>query len=209
MLLDLALIMGAGGAIIARVDPHRDRSGSIHRHAQWHGPRPRSCADSGAGDTALADDGANPNPHVCLVQRHAGCRRGLGLLGCWRADTGCNFAGNSRSQRNARRLWKLCGADAALRAGLLFLPRSVESTSPKGFQVTPEAKRVVFKISALFSIDAGGGFITRTLMAQFFISNFGHEGVNEAVVGELYFLAAFPTFSPTSARRTLAAASGL
>lgn len=72
----------------------------------------------------------------------------------------------------------------------LFLPRSVESEKPRDFKVTPHARRVVFRISALFSIDAlGGGFITRTLMVMFFVTRFGHEGVNEATVGQLYFFA--------------------
>ncbi|CAG0934462.1 hypothetical protein PLCT1_02743 [Planctomycetaceae bacterium] len=72
----------------------------------------------------------------------------------------------------------------------LFLPRSVEAQTSSGFKITPHAKRVVFRISALFSIDAlGGGFITRTLMVMFFVTRFGAEGVNEATVGQLYFLA--------------------
>lgn len=72
----------------------------------------------------------------------------------------------------------------------LFLPRSVEAQTPRDFKITPHARRVVFRISALFSIDAlGGGFITRTLMVMFFVTRFGHEGVNEATVGQLYFFA--------------------
>jgi MFS family permease len=86
------------------------------------------------------------------------------------------------------------GAYAALMLlsalGYVLLPRSVESEKPREFPVTPQTKRVVFRISALFSIDAlGGGFITRTLMVLFFVTNFGGEGVNETTMGQLYFLA--------------------
>jgi MFS family permease len=74
--------------------------------------------------------------------------------------------------------------------GYVLLPRGVESEKPREFAVTPQTKRVVFRISALFSIDAlGGGFITRTLMVLFFVTNFGGEGVNETTIGQLYFLA--------------------
>jgi MFS family permease len=86
------------------------------------------------------------------------------------------------------------GAYAALMLlsalGYVLLPRSAESEKPREFAVTPQTKRVVFRISALFSIDAlGGGFITRTLMVLFFVTNFGGEGVNETTMGQLYFLA--------------------
>jgi MFS family permease len=72
----------------------------------------------------------------------------------------------------------------------LLLPRSVEVEKPREFAVAPQTKRVVVRLSALFSIDAlGGGFITRTLMVLFFVTNFGGQGVNETTMGQLYFLA--------------------
>ena len=116
-----------------------------------------------------------------------------GALGALAAGLPLLFA----QQRGMAELAALRGGFGAY-AGLLafcallylFLPRSVEAEKPRGFAVTPHARRVVFKISALFSIDAlGGGFITRTLMVMFFVTRFGHEGVNEATVGQLYFFA--------------------
>jgi len=54
-----------------------------------------------------------------------------------------------------------------------------------GSTVTPETKRVVGKIAALFSIDAfGGGFLTDALVAYWFFRRFG---ATEAKLGLLFF----------------------
>jgi MFS family permease len=51
--------------------------------------------------------------------------------------------------------------------------------------VTPEARKVVTRISALFALDGlGGGFLTTALLSYFFYARFG---VNEQGMGLLFF----------------------
>jgi MFS family permease len=51
--------------------------------------------------------------------------------------------------------------------------------------VSPESRRIVLRISALFTIDAlGGGFLTTALISYFFFKRFG---VEEGVIGALFF----------------------
>jgi MFS family permease len=70
----------------------------------------------------------------------------------------------------------LCIAVAAL---YLFLSSAVEVANTIGLPTTgtkiaPESKRIVTKLTALFSIDAfGGGFLTDALVAYWFFRRFG------------------------------------
>lgn len=193
MLLDLALIMGAGGAIIAL-----GSTPIVIGAAAFIGMLNGMGRDRGAAlilEQAILPSLTTAQTRTRTFAWYNAMQDAGGALGSLAAGVPILVA-TSQGIPEVNAMRGGFGAYAGLMLlcalAYLFLPRSVESTSPKGFQVTPEAKRVVFKISALFSIDAlGGGFITRTLMAQFFISNFGHEGVNEAVVGQLYFLALF------------------
>jgi MFS family permease len=51
--------------------------------------------------------------------------------------------------------------------------------------VSARSRAIVFKISALFAIDSlAGGFLTTALLSYFFFERFG---VNEAVIGTLFF----------------------
>jgi len=71
-----------------------------------------------------------------------------------------------------------------------FLTPEVElhKTTP-GFaqmEVTPQARRIVRKISALFALDAGGGgFLADALLAYWFFQRFG---MNEQSLGLLFFI---------------------
>jgi MFS family permease len=72
-------------------------------------------------------------------------------------------------------------------AGLyLGLSGSVESVSgPLERKVSPESRRMLFKISSLFALDSlGGGFFTTALLSVFFFERFGIE---EAALGLLFF----------------------
>jgi len=53
--------------------------------------------------------------------------------------------------------------------------------------VSPAAKRIVYKLSALFTLDSiGGGFLANTLLAYWFFRRFG---VGEEWLGPLFFAA--------------------
>jgi len=53
--------------------------------------------------------------------------------------------------------------------------------------VSPESKRIVYKLSALFTLDSiGGGFLANTLLAYWFFRRFG---VGEEWLGPLFFAA--------------------
>jgi MFS family permease len=81
----------------------------------------------------------------------------------------------------------LCLAVATL---YLFLSSAVEVANPIGLPTTgtkiaPESKRIVAKLTALFSLDAfGGGFLTDALVAYWFFRRFG---IGEEGLGALFF----------------------
>jgi predicted MFS family arabinose efflux permease len=70
------------------------------------------------------------------------------------------------------------------------LSPAVESASPKTFQpvqarVSPESKKVIVRLTALFSLDAfGGGFLTDALVAYWFYRRFG---IGEQKLGLVFF----------------------
>src|SRR4029077_17301006 len=72
----------------------------------------------------------------------------------------------------------------------LFLTGDIEIQSPAArgpeLHISPEAKRVVRRISALFALDAaGGGFLADALLAYWFFQRFG---MNEQSLGLLFFV---------------------
>jgi predicted MFS family arabinose efflux permease len=71
--------------------------------------------------------------------------------------------------------------------GYLFLSRSVEINGDQNSRikkVSPETKRIVTRLSALFSIDAfGGGFLADALISYWFFRRFG---VSEQSLGILF-----------------------
>jgi len=81
----------------------------------------------------------------------------------------------------------LCLAVAAL---YFFLSPAVEVANPVGLaptrtKIAPESKRIVTKLTALFSIDAfGGGFLTDALVAYWFFRRFG---IGEEGLGAVFF----------------------
>jgi MFS family permease len=76
-------------------------------------------------------------------------------------------------------------------AGLyLFLTDQIEirksSQTVGPVKITPQAKRIVRRISALFALDAGGGgFLADALLAYWFFQRFG---MNEQSLGLLFFV---------------------
>ncbi len=81
----------------------------------------------------------------------------------------------------------LCLLVAAL---CLFLSPAVEIRDPSihapiGARIAPESKRIVAKLTALFSLDAfGGGFLTDALVAYWFFRRFG---IAEHDLGLVFF----------------------
>ena len=81
----------------------------------------------------------------------------------------------------------LCLAVAALYS---FLSPAVEVAIPSGLapartKIAPESKRVVARLTALFSLDAfGGGFLTDALVAYWFFRRFG---IGEESLGFVFF----------------------
>src|SRR3989338_9651381 len=56
--------------------------------------------------------------------------------------------------------------------------------------VSPAAKRIVYKLSALFTLDSiGGGFLANTLLAYWFFRRFGGGG---GWLGALFFFSRPP-----------------
>ena len=72
----------------------------------------------------------------------------------------------------------------------LFLSPAIEMAYPPAFTklgtaIAPETKRIVAKLTALFSLDAfGGGFLTDALVAYWFFRRFG---VTEYELGAVFF----------------------
>jgi MFS family permease len=84
------------------------------------------------------------------------------------------------------------GAAAGLTAAALaFYPRlsaAVEPAAPRErVKVSPDTKRILWRISSLFVLDSlGGGFLTASLVSWFFFQRFG---VAEGSLGVLFFFA--------------------
>jgi MFS family permease len=82
------------------------------------------------------------------------------------------------------------GLYLAVAALYLFLSPAVEVDNPVGLaptrtKIAPESKRIVTKLTALFSIDAfGGGFLTDALVAYWFFRRFG---IGEEGLGAVFF----------------------
>ena len=77
-----------------------------------------------------------------------------------------------------------------LATALLYLglsPASEAPVSARKTAITPETRRIVTRISALFALDSlGGGFLTTAMLSLFFYTRFG---VGEGAVGLLFFAA--------------------
>ncbi|MBI5836446.1 MAG: MFS transporter [Candidatus Eisenbacteria bacterium] len=82
-----------------------------------------------------------------------------------------------------------CAAVSLVTAALyMFLsPASEAPPTVKAVALSPESRRVVWRISSLFTMDAlGGGFLTASLLSFFFFTRFG---VTEGGIGLLFFAA--------------------
>jgi MFS family permease len=90
-----------------------------------------------------------------------------------------------------RQLFFGCAALGLLAIGLYcFLSNGVESgressAGSRAFQPSPEARRIVFRLASLISLDAfGGGFLLDALVAYWFFRRFG---LDEGNLGLLFF----------------------
>jgi MFS family permease len=64
-------------------------------------------------------------------------------------------------------------------------PAVERAKAPPSARLSPETKRVLWRISSLFALDSlGGGFLTAALLSLFFFERFG---VSEGAVGLLFF----------------------
>ncbi|HEY2955759.1 MAG TPA: MFS transporter [Candidatus Eisenbacteria bacterium] len=99
-------------------------------------------------------------------------------------------AGFGLSEIQALRLALLFAALITLAAAALYprLSPAVEAADgARRVRLSPESRRTITRISALFTLDSlGGGFLTAALVSFFFFRRFG---VDEAVLGPLFFLA--------------------
>ena len=68
----------------------------------------------------------------------------------------------------------------------LRLTPEVETAEPaKRVRISPESRRIVTRVSALFALDSlGGGFLTSALLSYFFYVRFG---IGEEAIGLLFF----------------------
>jgi MFS family permease len=68
---------------------------------------------------------------------------------------------------------------------LLYMPLRVAPRAAIKAPVTPESRRILWKICPLFAMDSlGGGFLTSALLSYFFYERFG---VDQASLGPLFF----------------------
>jgi len=68
---------------------------------------------------------------------------------------------------------------------LLYVPLRVAPRAAIKAPVTPESRRILWKICPLFAMDSlGGGFLTSALLSYFFYERFG---VEQASLGPLFF----------------------
>jgi len=78
-------------------------------------------------------------------------------------------------------------AGAALYLGLTKQVEVHPEASRLATPVSPAAKRIVYRLAAIFTLDSiGGGFLTNTLLAYWFFKRFG---VGEEWLGPLFFAA--------------------
>lgn len=69
----------------------------------------------------------------------------------------------------------------------LRLSAAVSAPVPTRVRLSPESRRILVRISALFALDGlGGGFLTASLVSYFFYERFG---INEQLIGGLFFAA--------------------
>lgn len=94
------------------------------------------------------------------------------------------------SEESALRYGVALYAALLLATALLYLglsPASEAPVSARKTAITPETRRIVTRISALFALDSlGGGFLTTAMLSLFFYTRFG---VGEGAVGLLFFAA--------------------
>jgi MFS family permease len=79
----------------------------------------------------------------------------------------------------------MTAAMLALYAGLSPAIEGGAPASPRRVPVSPESRRILWRISALFALDSlGGGFLTAALLSYFFFERFG---AGEGTIGALFF----------------------
>ena len=119
-----------------------------------------------------------------------------------------HFAGIApdAAQRNA--LWLYALLCAVPLIGYARLSAAIEAPRVrKSVTLTPESRRTLTRISALFAIDAvGGGFLTTALLSYFFYERFG---IDANQIGLLFFVARIANAASHFAAAWLARRIGL
>jgi len=191
LLIELALLMAAGGAVVAVAS-----TPLLVGAAAFLGMVNGMGRDRGASlilEQAILPSLASPEQRTRSFAWYNVMQDSGGALGSLAAGLPALLA-TPLGLSELAALRGSFGAYAALMlvcaAAYLLLPKSVENQAAGSVPVSPATRGVVFRISALFSIDAlGGGFITRTMMATFFMTRFASDGIDESAVGLLYSLA--------------------
>ncbi|RIK60132.1 MAG: hypothetical protein DCC64_14805 [Planctomycetota bacterium] len=191
LLMELALLMAAGGAVVAVAS-----TPILVGAAAFVGMVNGMGRDRGASlilEQAILPSLASPEQRTRSFAWYNVMQDSGGALGSLAAGLPALLASPLGLSELAA-LRGSFGAYAALMlvcaAAYVLLPKSVENQAAGSVPVSPATRGVVWRISALFSIDAlGGGFITRTMMATFFITRFAADGIDEGAVGLLYSLA--------------------
>lgn len=120
------------------------------------------------------------------VLQDVGQAAGALLAGLPQVLQSLRLAGEAEAFRAAFVLYALL----LLAAGLAYLPLSASAEAPARagpVAISPESRRILWKISALFALDSlGGGFLTKALLSYFFHERFGAGG---GLLGLLFFLA--------------------
>lgn len=185
-LILLALLGAAGGAAVALAS-HPILIGA----AAFFGMLNGMGRDRGASmilDQAILPATATPERRTAVFAAYNVVQDAGHALGALAAGLPALFRAASMPEETSLRA--AVGVYALLLAGtaLLYtrLGHGVEAERPEArVKVSPESRRIVTRVSALFSLDAlGGGFLTSALLSYFFYARFG---IREGGIGALFF----------------------
>lgn len=187
-LILLGLLGAAGGVVVALASRE-----AVVGLAAFFGMLNGMGRDRGASmilDQAILPATAAPGRRTTIFAYYNVLQDAGHALGSLAAGLPAAFRAASATPAEALRLAVLVYGALLLVTALLYrgLSAGVEVAEPaRRVRLTPETRRIVTRISALFALDGlGGGFLTTALLSYFFYARFG---VREEGIGLLFFAA--------------------
>ncbi len=189
VLVGLALLAGAGAAVVALVDSLPALAaaafiGSVNGMGRDRGAQ--LVLEQAMVPAVATDAGRTRAFAVYNVMQDAGHALGALLAGLPALIAAVGGVPEAEGVRIA-----LLVAAALAAAGApvyLRLTPAVEAEAPRARRaLSPQSRRIVARISALFAVDSiAGGFLSSALLSYFFFERFG---VGAAAIGGLFFFA--------------------